>query len=181
VKNENEKFYRANNMIKLSPVIVIDQDGKNMGAMPLQNARSLALDANLDLVEISPNSRPPVCRIMDFGKFKFNQAVKEKKQRKKHQKSTQTKEVRLSPSIQEHDIDTKLKSAIKFLSSGHKVNVKLEFKRRELAHQGLGFNVINSFVERLKDNGNANKPKMEGKNIFCVVEPKEDSNNGSEK
>lgn len=174
VKNENEKFYRANNMIKLSPVIVIDQDGKNMGAMPLQNAKGLALDANLDLVEISPNSRPPVCRIMDFGKFKFNQAVKEKKHRKKHQKNLHTKEVRLSPSIQEHDIETKAKSAIKFLSAGQKVNIKLEFKRRELAHQGLGLNVINSFLERLKEHGlPANKPKMEGRNLFCLVEPKE--------
>ncbi len=161
-------------MIKLSPVIVIDQDGKNMGAMPLQSAKGLALDVGLDLVEISPNSRPPVCRIMDFGKFKFNQAVKEKKQRKKHQKNTQTKEIHLSPSIQEHDIETKAKSAVKFLSSGQKVSVKLEFKRREMAHQGIGFDVIGSFVERLKDFGEiVSKPKMEGRNIFCLIEPKE--------
>lgn len=174
MKNDNEKIYRVNDYIKFSPVIVVDQNGKNLGSILLQKAKELAYSAGLDLVEISPNSRPPVCRIMDFGKFKFDQALKDKKQRKKQQKQSQVKEVRLSPSIQEHDIETKLKSAIKFFKSGQKVNVKLEFKRRELAHQNIGFDVINNFISRLADYATPlNKPKSEGRNLFCMLEPKE--------
>jgi translation initiation factor IF-3 len=174
VKNENEKFYRVNNYIKFSPVVVIDHNGQNLGPLPLQRAKDLAADAGLDLVEIVPNGRPPVCKVMDFGKFKFEQALKEKKQKKKQFKQSQVKEIRLSPSIQEHDIETKAKSAIKFLEASQKVNVKLEFKRRELAHQDLGFKVINNFVERLKDYGDlVGRPKFEGRSLFCVLEPKE--------
>ena len=111
---------------------------------------------------------------MDFGKFKFDQALKEKKQKKKQLKQSQIKEIRLSPSIQPHDMETKLKAAIKFLSSNQKVNIKLEFKRRELAHQGIGFSVLNSFLDDLNEFGNPiGKPKSEGKSLFCAVEPKE--------
>ena len=174
MKNENEKFYRANNNIKFSPVVVIDHKGQNLGPLPLQKARDLANDAGLDLVEIVPNARPPVCKVMDFGKFKFEQALKEKKQKKKQFKQSQTKEIRLSPSIQEHDIETKVKNAIRFLSANQKVNVKLEFKRRELAHQDLGFKMMNKFVESVKDYGTPlGKPKSEGRNLFCLIEPKE--------
>lgn len=173
MKNENEKFYRANNYIKFSPVIVIDKDGKNLGQLPLQRAKDIALEDGLDLVEIAPNSRPPVCRIMDFGKFKFEQNIKEKQQKKKQNRQSQTKEIRLSPSIQEHDIHTKLKAAVKFLAAGQKVNVKLDFKRRELAHKDIGFEVMNMFVERLKEHGTPlSKPKSEGKSIFCMIDPK---------
>lgn len=176
MKNENEKFYRVNDYIRFSPVIVIDENGKNLGPKPLNVAKGMANDAALDLVEISPNSRPPVCRIMDFGKFKFNQNLKDKKQKRK-QKQFQIKEVRLSPSIQEHDLETKLKAAIKFLAAGHRVNVKLEFKRREMAHQDIGFKVINSFIDRLKEDGTlVSRPKLDGKNLFCALEPKEKTN-----
>ena len=174
MKNENEKFYRVNHLIKLSPVVVIDQNGKNLGPVPLMAARGLAEEARLDLVEISPGSRPPVCRIMDFGKFKFEQSIKDKKLRKKQSKISQVKEIHLSPGIQGHDIDTKLKSTVKFLGSGHKVNVKLEFKRREMAHQNIGMKVMNAFVESLKEHGTpVSNPKMDGRNIFCVLSPKE--------
>ncbi len=173
MKNEGERLYRANNQIRLSPVVVIDQNGRNLGPTPIGSALNLAQSAGLDLVEIAPNSRPPVCRIMDFGKFKFEQNLKEKKQRRK-QKQSQVKEIRLSPSIQEHDIETKVKAAIKFLESGHRVSVKLEFKRRELAHKDLGFVVINGFLDRLKEHGNpASKPKSEGRSILCILEPGE--------
>jgi len=181
VKNNNsDKFYRANGQIRFSPIVVIDQDGKNLGSLPINTARGLAEEAGLDLVEIAPNSRPPVCRIMDFGKFKFDQALKEKKQKKKQLKQSQIKEIRLSPSIQQHDMETKLKAAIKFLSSNQKVNIKLEFKRRELAHQGIGFKVLNSFLDELKEFGNPiGKPKSEGKSLFCAVEPKEENDSKS--
>lgn len=169
-------MYRVNGSIKFSPVIVIDKDGSNLGQLPLQRAKDIASEYGLDLVEISPNSRPPVCRIMDFGKFKFEQKLKEKKQKKQQQKQSQTKEIRLSPSIQDHDIDTKLKAATKFLIAGQKVNVKLEFKRREIAHKDIGFDVVNKFVERLKDHGSPlGKPKSEGKSIFCTIDPRENS------
>lgn len=176
MKNENEKFYRVNDYIKFSPVVVIDENGKNLGPTPLHVAKNLAAQASLDLVEISPSSRPPVCRIMDFGKFRFNQNLKDKKQRRK-QKQSQLKEVRLSSSIQEHDLETKFKAAAKFLEQGHRVNIKLEFKRREMVHQDIGFKVINSFIDRLKDHGSAvARPKLEGKNLFCTLDPKEKTN-----
>lgn len=172
MKRENEKLYRVNGSIKFSPVVVIDHNGRNLGPTALQEARIIAEEAGLDLVEISPNSRPPVCRVMDFGKFKFEQNLKEKKQRRK-QKQSVIKEVRLSPSIQDHDLDTKSKAAMKFLSAGHRVVVKLEFKRRELAHKDLGITVMDSFLSRIKDHGIApDRPRFEGRNLSCVVDPK---------
>lgn len=173
MKYENEKQFRVNNQIRFSPVIVIDQNGKNLGPTPLQRANEIARESGLDLVEISPSNKPPICKIMDFGKFKFDQNLKEKKQRKKQQKQSQAKELRLSPSIQQHDIETKIKSAIKFLSSGYKLNLKLEFKRREIAHQDIGLKVINSFINQLEEHGDVvAKPKSDGKNLFCSLEPK---------
>lgn len=172
MKRESEKFYRVNGSIKFSPIIVIDDKGNNLGPTALQEARMIAEQAGLDLVEISPNSRPPVCRVMDFGKFKFEQNLKEKKQRRK-QKQSVIKEVRLSPSIQEHDLETKSKAAIKFLSAGHRVIAKVEFKRRELAHKELGSTVLDNFLSRIKDHGNSpDKPRFEGRNLSCVVDPK---------
>lgn len=169
----NDKNYRVNGQIRISPVVVINPDGHNMGSMPTARALDMAVESGLDLVEIAPNSRPPVCRIMDFGKFRFEQNVKEKKQRRK-QKQSQVKEVRLSPSIQDHDIDTKFKAAEKFLEAGHRVNVRLDFRRREIAHRDIGMKVIESFVDRLKEHGTAlSRPKSEGRSLFCMVEPKE--------
>lgn len=171
MSKENERFYRANSQIRMSPVVVINQDGHNMGPMLTQRALDLAAQSGLDLVEIAPNSRPPVCRIMDFGKFKFDQNLKEKKQRRK-QKQSIVKEIRLSPSIQEHDLETKAKAAVKFLEAGHRVSIKLEFKRRELAHRDIGSVVMEGFVDRLKDHGTAvSKPKSEGRSLLCMVEP----------
>ena len=172
MKNEKEKSYRVNHLIKISPVIVIDQNGHNLGPVHIQKARDLAYEAKLDLVEISPSSRPPVCRIMDFGKFKFDQTIKEKKQRKK-QKRSQIKEIHLSPAIQQHDVETKLKSAIKFLDSSYKVSLKLEFKRREIVHKEIGVKIFNNFIENLKDHGKPNKPPvLDEKTLFCLIEPK---------
>lgn len=172
MKNDNEKFYRVNNQIKFSPVVLIDNNGKNLGPISLQKANDLAKEAGLDLVEISAQSRPPVCKIIDFGKFKFDQNLKEKKLRKKQLKQSQTKELRLSPSIQQNDLNTKLKAAIKFLDSGNKVSIKLEFKRREITHQEIGFKVINAFVQQLSEHGTVTeKPKSDGRNLFCLVEP----------
>lgn len=170
---EKDKFYRINGQIRISPVVVINNEGRNMGSIPTAKAIDMAAEVGLDLVEISPNSRPPVCRIMDFGKFKFEQAVKERAQRKKQVKLTQVKEIHLSPGIQKHDMETKSKAARKFLEGGQKVNVRLEFRRRELAHRDIGDKVMAEFLQMLVDIGTpSDRPKSEGRALFCVVEPK---------
>ena len=172
MKNENEKFYRINDRIKFSPIVVIDENGKNWGPIPLIRAKEMANISGMDLVEVSPNSRPPVCKIMDFGKFKYQQEIKDKKQ-KQSKKHTQTKEIRLSCGIADNDLETKSKSAIKFLQSGLKVHVKLEFKRRENNHTEIGFSVINKFCNKLEEFGTiAKKPSLEGKFLFCLIESK---------
>ena len=179
MNKENAKFHRINGQIRVSPVVVIGEDGRNMGSIPTQRAIDMAMELELDLVEISPTSRPPVCRIMDFGKFKFEQNMKEKRQRRK-QKQSQVKEVRLSPSIQPNDLDTKLKSAIKFLEAGHRLNIKLEFRRREIAHKDIGIAVVGDFLERLKDYGSSlSRPKSEGRSVVCMVEPKDKDESGN--
>lgn len=173
--NRDVNSPRINSQIKTSPVILIDQDGANLGQVPLHVALGVASEASMDLVEVS-SGRPPVCRVMDYGKFKFESDLKERKLRKKQTKMCKMKEVRLSPSIQKHDVDTKLKSAIKFLESGHKVNVRLEFRRREIVHKDLGNQMIRSFLEGLTEYGSpSSSPKMDGKVISCVVEPRNGS------
>lgn len=169
---KNNDKLRINDQIRFSPVIVIDRDGKNLGSLSLKSALDIAYGCDLDLVEISPASRPPVCRVMDYGKFRFEQNLKEKHNKKTQSKSSKVKEIRLSPAIEEHDIDTKVKSAIKFLQAGHKINIKLEFRRRQIAHQDIGINILNSFLDRISQFGKAtSKPRMEGRVAFCSVEP----------
>lgn len=140
--------------------------------MTLQKAMDIAFLAELDLVEISPNSRPPVCRVMDFGKFKYEQNIKDKQQKKKQQKSSHVKEVHLSPSIQKHDVETKAKAVRRFIELGHNVVVKLEFRRRELAHRDLGDKVMADFIQGLSDISEViSKPKHEGKSLNCTLSP----------
>lgn len=178
---KNNDRLRTNDQIKMSPVVVINPDGRNLGSLPLKSALNMAMECGLDLVEISPSSRPPVCRIMDYGKYRFNQNLKEKRS-KKAQSISKTKEIRLSPSIQEHDLETKAKSAIKFLQAGHRVNVRLEFRRRQIVHQEIGVQIMNSFLVRLSQFGKpASSPKMEGKVFFCLVDPVSESNDASGK
>jgi translation initiation factor IF-3 len=170
--NKNDSV-RVNGQIRITPVVLIDQDGSNHGPVPLQMAMGIASEAGLDLVEVSSSSRPPVCRVMDYGKFKFENELKDRKLKKKQSKISKMKEVRLSPAIQPHDIETKLKSAIKFLQSGQKVNVRLEFRRRQIVHKDIGNQIIRSFLDSLSEYGSAaTNPKLDGKVISCVVEPK---------
>jgi translation initiation factor IF-3 len=143
-----------------------------LGALPVEDAKNKARLVSLDLVEISADARPPVCKIMDFGKFRYEQSVKERRQKSK-QKNLQPKEVRLSPRIAEHDVQTKQRAARKFLEAGHRVNLRLEYKRRENAHKDLGFTVMNKMVEDLEDiSTTSNKPKLEGRFLNCLLEPK---------
>ena len=166
----NEKiFYRINDRIKLSPIVLIDENGKNLGPIPTFKAKIMALNVGLDLVEVSPNSKPPVCKIMDFGKFKYQQEIKNKKQVKKQ---TQLKEVRLSCGIEDHDLETKSKLANKFLLLGHKVQVRLEFKRRQNDHKELGYVVMNKFIQLVKDNSTMSKsPNLDGRFLSCSLDP----------
>lgn len=162
-----EKFYRINDRIKISPIVLIDESGNNLGVVPLFKAKSLCLEKKLDLVEVSPNSRPPICKIMDYGKFRYNQEIKEKKQ--KH-KQKQLKEIRISCGIADHDMDTKSKFVNNFLSAGHKVQIKLEFKRRENNHKEIGYEVLNKFLSKLQNFTVINPPSLDGKFLNCLVE-----------
>ena len=168
--NNQEDRTRINERIRISPVQVI-QDGQNLGSMPTAEALKRAREVGMDLVEISPNSRPPVCRIMDYGKFKYEQSLKLKEQ-KKNCKNTQPKEVWLRPVTQAHDLETKTKAVIKFLEEGHPVNVKIEFKAREVSHKELGYDILKSIVDAVGEKGSARKPSMLGKIINCFIEPK---------
>ena len=129
---------------------LIGDDGEQLGIMSSKEALNLALSKNLDLVKISPNSNPPVCKIMDFGKYKYELAKKEKESKKK-QKVVSVKEIRLRPMIDKHDLETKANMAKKFLESGDKLKVTIRFRGRELGHKEMGNQVIEKFVELIKD------------------------------
>jgi translation initiation factor IF-3 len=162
---------RINDRIRFSPVVVVDKDGNNLGTKDIKDAQYMARKDGLDLVEVSPGSRPPVCRIMDYSKYKYEKSIKEKNQ-KRNSKISQIKEIRLRPSIGKHDIDTKIKAARKFLSQGNKVQFRLQYKRRENAHKNQGFSVIEEIIEELKDVGSAaSTPKLNGNNLNCLIEP----------
>ena len=169
--DDQKQQYRVNERIRFSPVRVIGQDGTQLGTMPVEAAKSKARENGMDLVEVAPQARPPVCRIMDFGKFKYDQGIKEKKQRK-NSKTSQAKELKFRPDIAEHDINTKVGHARKFLASGYKVQIKLEYKGRQNAHKDLGFEVINKVVEKLAEDAKPlDKPKLQGRFLTCMLEP----------
>lgn len=140
--------------------------------MDLQKALETAYDKKLDLVLVSMNSNPKVCKIMDYGKFRFEQAKKEKEARKKS-KGIETKEIRITPNIDTHDFEFKCKNAEKFLKDGNKVKITVRFRGREMNYVKLGENVLNKFMESLKDVSNIEKkPLLEGKNMFIILSPK---------
>ena len=140
--------------------------------MDLQKALETAYDKKLDLVLVSMNSNPKVCKIMDYGKFRFEQAKKEKEARKKS-KGIETKEIRITPNIDTHDFEFKCKNAEKFLKDGNKVKITVRFRGREMNYVKLGENVLNKFMESLKDISKVQKkPLLEGKNMFIILSPK---------
>lgn len=140
--------------------------------MSAREAQTIADEKKLDLVKIAPTAKPPVCRIMDYGKFKYEQAKREKESKKK-QKNVQLKEVRLGLNIEDNDMNTKVKNAIKFLSKGDKVKVSLRFRGRELGHTNLGYGVMARFKEMIDEYGTQEKPpKMEGRSMVVVYMPK---------
>jgi translation initiation factor IF-3 len=162
-----------NEEIKGKEVRLIDVDGSQLGIVSVKDALAKAEEKNLDLVEISPQAKPPVCKIMDYGKYRFEQAKREK-ETKKNQKVVNVKEVKMSPSIDVHDFNTKVNQAAKFLKSGDKVKITVKFRGRELHHASLGQEVLERVAEALSEVGNVEKQaKLEGRNMAMVVVPKQ--------
>lgn len=152
-------------------VRLIGADGQQLGVTPTSRALALAQSEGLDLVEIAPNAQPPVARILDFGKYRFEEQQKLKEAKKK-QKAVVWKEIRMAPKIDEHDIDTKLKSAIKFLGEGDKLKITVRFRGRELAHPDRGRALLLAMGERLKDHGVIERmPLLEGRQMIMVMNP----------
>ena len=159
-----------NNRIRASQVRLIDAEGKQVGVVPIAKALGSARDAQLDLVEVAPQAKPPVCRIMDYGKFKYQQ---KRKQSKGHTHHTKTKEIRLRPKTGEHDIDFKVKRAKQFLQHKDKVQVSVLFRGRELAHIEEGQRVMAGVIEELEEVGKVESPPQQmGRRIICTVAPK---------
>ncbi|AST92814.1 translation initiation factor IF-3 [Sutcliffiella cohnii] len=166
------KDMMVNEGIRSREVRLIGQNGDQLGIKTKQEALEIAAKANLDLVLVAPNAKPPVCRIMDYGKFRFEQQKKEKEQRK-NQKVINVKEVRLSPSIDEHDFNTKLRNAIKFLEKGDKVKASIRFKGRAITHKEIGQRVLDRFSAACSEVATVeSSPKMDGRSMFLVLAPK---------
>lgn len=162
-----------NHEIKAREVRVIGPDGKQLGIMPLKDALRQAQEAQLDLVKVASNAKPPVCKIMDFGKYKYEQSKREKEARK-NQKVINIKEIRMNPTIDEHDFQVRLKNALKFLKDGNKVKVSIKFRGRQMTHTKLGEEVLNKMIEQTKELGVVEKPpKMEGRNMVMILSPKQ--------
>jgi len=163
-----------NEEIRDKEVRVIDSDGSMLGVMPIEQALDLANEKKLDLVNISPNAKPAVCKILDYGKYRYELQKKEKEAKKK-QKTTQVKEIRLSTFIEEHDIKVKAKTASKFLADGDKVKVGLRFRGRERDYAAKGMDVMNAFAEAVSDVSVVEKkPVFEGRSLTMVLGPKND-------
>ena len=158
-----------NGQIRAKEVQLISETGEKLGVVPLAKALDIAGEKKLDLVLVSPNSQMPVCKIMNYGKYKFEQSKKEKEAKKK-QKVQETKEIRITPNIEEHDFGFKAKNARKFLEDGNKVKITVRFRGRELNNTKLGEDVLNKFIANLEDVSVVErKPKLEGKNMFIIL------------
>jgi len=164
-------FIRINGKIRAREVRVIGAEGNQLGILSLGDALNLARQHNMDLVEIAATANPPVCRIVDFGKFRYEQAKKEKDSRK-HQHSTQVKEIQLSVRIDSHDLEVKVGHAVDFLCDDMKVKVSLRFRGREMAHQEFGFQVIEKFLKDIEPWGHPDfTPRQVGRGITVMVSP----------
>lgn len=174
-KDQFHTFTRVNFQIRVPQVRVV-KEGQQLGIMNTDQARKIAQDDGLDLVEIVPNARPPVCHIIDYDKYRYQQKQKEKEQKRKQKEaSVELKEIRLRPRIQDHDIETKVSAARRFLESGQRVQFNLQYKNREITHKEEGFVIVNKIIESLKDIATVERaPKMEGFRLICKLEPKKD-------
>lgn len=164
-------FTRVNGKIRAREVRVIGQDGQQIGILQLPEALTMARNQGVDLVEIAPTANPPVCRLVDFGKFRYEQAKKDKES-KKHQHANKVKEIQLSATIDPHDLGVKLTHAVDFLCDDMKVKIALRFRGREMAHTEFGFQVVNKFIQDLTPYGHPdNETKLVGRSINVMVSP----------
>ncbi|HOJ09680.1 MAG TPA: translation initiation factor IF-3 [Clostridiales bacterium] len=162
----------VNEEIRDKEIRLIDVDGNMLGVMSAKEAQKLANAKNLDLVKIAPKAVPPVCRIMDYGKYMFELSKKEKEARK-NQKVITVKEIRISPNIEDNDFNFKVKNTIKFLKDGDKVKVMVRFRGREINYTSIGQEILDKFAEAVKEYGVTEKrPKLEGKSMFIILNPK---------
>ncbi len=170
ISNKNDT--QINEAINDKEVRLINDDGSQLGIVSGKEAQRIAYERDMDLVKIAPNAQPPVCRIMDYGKYCFEQAKKDKEARK-NQKVVEVKEIRMSSTIDTHDFETKAKQAGKFLKSGDKLKVSVRFRKRAVAHPELGEELLERFKEAVSEFGTVDKkPKMEGRSLVMFVNPK---------
>lgn len=159
-------------MIRVREVRVVDDEGQQLGILPIQEALRLAYERNLDLVEVAPNAVPPVCRLLDFGKFQYERQKKEREARKA-QKVVEIKEIRLRPRTGDHDIAVKVRQTVSFLEEGSKVKVAVRFRGREITHPEIARDQLDVFAERVGDAAVVEvQPSMEGRNLFMLLSPK---------
>ena len=174
ISTKDSKQTQINEEIRASEVRLINENGEMVGIVSIDEALSKAEAADLDLVNISPNAVPPVCKILDYGKYRYEQQKKEKNA-KKNQRVTEIKEIRLSASIEDHDVQVKARTAMKFLQDGDKVKVSLRFRGRERDYTQLGFDAMDKFAQMVSDYGVVEKPaKMEGRRMNMFLAPKKD-------
>lgn len=171
IAKRTEADLRINRRIRAREIRVIDQDGNQLGIMPPELALAKAMEIGLDLVEVSPEARPPVCRIMDYGKFKYTQK-KRTAEARKHQGSTTIKEVKFRPKIETHDYEFKVDRIKRFLQEGHKAKVTMMFRGREITHQEIARRIMDRIAEDIKEAGAVEQlPKLDGRNMTMVVAP----------
>lgn len=169
------KDFRINEEIRAREVRVVDSEGNQLGIMSGRDALRLAEEKQQDLVEIAPAAKPPVCRIMDFGKYKYEQSKREKEARKK-QKVISVKEIKMRPNIEDHDFEVKAKNAVRFLKDGDKVKATVIFRGREIVHTQIGQQLLKRLAEDLKELSNIERvPKLEGKNMIMILAPKQEN------
>ena len=171
-KNSRKPLHRINSQIRNEEVRVLLDDGEQLGVMKTQEAINVAKERKMDLVEIAPNNNPPVCKIIDYGKFKY-QEQKKKNEAKKKQKTIETKEIKIRPGTGEHDYQVKIKNANKFIKEGNRVKFSLRFKGREMEHSNLGVEMLKRVKQDLIEVIRVEmEPKIEGRQAFLVVAPK---------
>lgn len=164
--------FKINEEIREKEVRVIAEDGEQLGVLPLEQALNLSLDKKLDLVMISPSAKPPVCKLMDYGKYRF-ETIKKEKEAKKNQKVIKIKEIRLSPVIDKHDMEVRAKNTLKFLAEGDKVKVLIRFKGRQMNYSQMGLTVMNDFFAMVEESAVKEKePSIDGRNMFMILVPK---------
>ena len=163
---------RINELIEVPVVVLIDHEGENQGEMSVSDAMEIAAEAGLDLVEVSPNMSPPVCKILDYGKFKY-QAQKKANEARKKQKTIDIKEIKMRPNIDTHDYDVKMRAISRFFEQGDKVKVTLRFRGREMAHQELGMQLLQRVKAETEEIAKVEaEPKLEGRQMIMVLAPR---------